>query len=227
MKAVRKKIKYFKKIQAKYGTRIKYYAYGVAAFYFVMSYVLGTFNPNSYVLAKIDTQKEKEFTDRFVAFTEQPKFSYTDGKGFIKAMHRCIDFLNYSTDKAHRVPHSMIIGMAIIESAYGKSRFAEEGNALFGVRTWDMKQPHMKPLGIPGAQFGVKKYKTKCDSVKDMIRILNEHPAYKDFRSERTLQVASGVWNVDRLMDGVTAWSTNPKYKEIILGKIRAENLVD
>ena len=228
MKAVRKRIKYFKKIQAKYGTRIKYYAYGVAAFYFVMSYVLGTFNPNSYVLAKIDTQKEKEFTDRFVAFTEQPKFSYTDGKGFIKAMHRCIDFLNYSTDKAHRIPHSMITGMAIIESAYGTSRFAREGNALFGVRTWDLKNvPHMKPLGIDNAQFGVKKYETKCDSVRDMIRILNNHPAYEKFRAERKKQITEGHWDVAKLLDGITAWSTNPKYKDIILAKIRSENIKD
>ena len=35
--------------------------------------------------------------------------------------------------------------MAIIESAYGTSRFATEGNALFGVRTWDLDNvAHMK-----------------------------------------------------------------------------------
>ena len=40
--------------------------------------------------------------------------------------------------------------MVIIESAYGTSRFATEGNALFGVRTWDLDNvAHMKPWQHP------------------------------------------------------------------------------
>ena len=39
--------------------------------------------------------------------------------------------------------------MAIIESDYGRSRFATEGNALFGVRTWSLDEvPHMKSVLI-------------------------------------------------------------------------------
>ena len=30
----------------------------------------------------------------------------------------------------------MIIGQAALESGWGKSRFATEGNNLFGIRTW-------------------------------------------------------------------------------------------
>ena len=124
-----------------------------------------------------------------------------------------------------RVPTSIIIAMAGIESAWGTSRFAKEGNALFGVRTWDLTVPHMKPRDLPDADFGVKKYNTKCDSVKDMIRILNTHPAYEKFRDEREKQLDKGKWNYQQLLKGITAWSTNPRYIEIIWIAIVDNNL--
>ena len=46
---------------------------------------------------------------------------------------------------------------------------------------------HMLPMGIdkwPG--WGVRVFKSKCGCVKEYIRILNEHPAYKEFRELRT-----------------------------------------
>jgi Bax protein len=111
--------------------------------------------------------------------------------------------------------------MAGIESAWGQSRFAREGNALFGVRTWDLDNtPHMKALGNPDASWGVKIYKTKCQSVKDMIRILNTHPAYDKFRKYRAEQLDAGKWNYKLLLSGMTAWSTNPDYQNIILATI-------
>ena len=111
--------------------------------------------------------------------------------------------------------------MAGIESAWGTSRFATEGNALFGVRTWDLVNvPHMKALGNMDATWGVKKYKTKCQSIKDMIRILNNHPAYEKFRIDRAKQLESGQWNYRTLLSGMTAWSTNPEYATIILRTI-------
>jgi Bax protein len=132
-----------------------------------------------------------------------------------------VAYLNWTTDKDKRVPISIIIAMAGIESAWGTSRFATEGNALFGVRTWSLDTvPHMKALGNPDASWGVKKYKTKCQSVKDMIRILNTHPAYEKFRIERQKQLETGKWNYRPLMMGMTAWSTNPDYVEIILQTI-------
>ena len=83
----------------------------------------------------------------------------------------------------------------------------------------------MKPLDLPDADFGVKKYDTKCDSVKDMIRILNSHPAYEKFRTERAKQIEDTKWDYKRLLDGITAWSTNPKYKDIIWSAIVDNNL--
>ena len=111
--------------------------------------------------------------------------------------------------------------MAGVESGWGTSRFATEGNALFGVRTWDLETvPHMKAKGNPDANWGVKKYTTKCKSVADMIAIINRHPAYADFRVERENQIDKGKWNYRNLMVLMSAWSTNPDYAEIILQAI-------
>jgi uncharacterized FlgJ-related protein len=78
----------------------------------------------------------------------------------------------------------------------------------------------MKAMGNPDANWGVRKYTTKCQSVKDMIGILNRHPAYKEFRIEREEQLDSGRWNYRRLMVRMSAWSTNPDYAEMILQAI-------
>ena len=155
----------------------------------------------------------------------QPEFDYKDKATFIKATGKCVDYLNFTTDRMSRVPTSIIIAMAGVESAWGTSRFSLEGNALFGVRTWDDSVPQMKAKGNPDADWGVKKYLTKCDSVMDMIRILNTHPAYEGFRIEREKQIDAGKWHYKKLLEQITAWSTNPKYKDIIWSTIVDSNL--
>ena len=115
--------------------------------------------------------------------------------------------------------------MAGIESGWGTSRFSVEGNNLFGIRTWDLKSDHMKPKEVKDAKFGLKKYATKCDSVKDMIRNLNTHTAYTDFRVERSNQLDKGSWDYNKLMPLLHAWSTNPDYAKIILRTINERKL--
>ena len=190
------------------------------------SFYYGTFNPNKKVIENIQKEfHKKEVAEVIYLGLVQPEYDYNSKKTFIQATGKCVDFLNFTTDRKNRVPTSMIIAMAGIESAWGTSRFAKEGNALFGVRTWDLSTPHMKPKDLPDANFGVKKYNTKCDSVKDMIRILNTHPAYEDFRTERAIQIDESKWDYKKLLAGITAWSTNPRYKDIIWSAIVDNNL--
>ena len=119
------------------------------------------------------------------------------------------------------IPVSLAIAQAAKETGWGTSRFAQEGNALFGVRTWDPKVPQMKPQAIPNARFGVKKYLDKCQSVGDVIDILNRHPAYKDFRIERDNQIHKTYWNYEKLIPLLAPWSTNPDYGKIILARMK------
>ena len=205
----------------KYIKRIIYFSLAVA-FVITGAWVAGTFNPNDYAVTKIEDEfHKKEMRIIEELGLKEPEFEFTDKTSFINATSNCVAYLNWTTDKDKRVPISIIIAMAGIESAWGKSRFATEGNALFGVRTWSLDTvPHMKALGNPDASWGVKKYKTKCLSIKDMIRILNSHPAYEKFRQYRTEQLEAGQWNYRVLLSGMTAWSTNPDYAEIIIQAI-------
>ena len=187
----------------------------------VGSFTGGTFYPNVWTVEKIEAEvHKKELSQVQLLGLKEPEFEYSDKATFLTATGKCVEYLNYTTDRLSRVPTSIIIAMAGVESGWGTSRFATEGNALFGVRTWDKNTPRMKALGNPDASWGVKKYKTKCESVKDMIAILNRHPAYKEFRKEREGQLDDGKWNYRRLMVRMNAWSTNPDYHEIILQAI-------
>ena len=199
---------------------ITYTALAVTAVLSV-AFLAGTFYPNSWTVDKIEDElHEQELEQVYYLGLREPEFEYKDKKSFIEATGRCIEYINYTTDKISRVPTSIIIAMAGIESGWGTSRFATEGNALFGVRTWDDNTPQMKPLELPDADFGVKKYRNKCDSVRDMIRILNTHPAYELFRERKEQQIDDGKWNYRELLEGMTAWSTNPDYGAIILSAI-------
>ena len=106
-------------------------------------------------------------------------------------MHKCINYINFSLAKNQRVPYEMIIGQAALESGWGNSRFAVKANNLFGIRTWTESTPHLLPQGIekwPG--WGVRAFASKCDSVKEYVRLLNEHHAYKDFRELRAMMLS-------------------------------------
>jgi len=189
----------------------------------------GTFKPNHFVVEKIESKVESKLIKQAIELgLHTPNFVYSDDESFIAAVNKCVAYLNYTTDPAQRIPTAIIIAMAGIESAWGNSRFATEGNALFGVRTWSLdKVPHMKAKGNPNASWGVKKYESKCDSIKDMIAIINRHPAYKEFRIERDRQRLDNnkIWNYNKLMPLLSAWSTNEEYANIILRTIKERNL--
>ena len=186
------------------------------------AFVGGTFYPNTWTIEKLEDQfHKKELSEVHLLGLQEPEFEYVDKQTFLESTKKCVQYLNYTTDRLSRVPTSIIIAMAGVESGWGTSRFAKEGNALFGVRTWDLKNvEHMKAKGNMDAPWGVKKYITKCKSVKDMIDILNRHPAYEEFRIEREKQIDTGKWDYRALMVRMSAWSTNPQDAEIILQAI-------
>ena len=190
------------------------------------SYMYGTSQPNKKVVQSIEESFHQKDLDKILKLgLVQPEFMFNNANSFVNATSKCVEYLNFTTDRHSRVPTSIIIAMAGIESGWGTSRFSLEGNNLFGLRTWDLKEPHMKPKDVPDAKFGLKKYATKCDSVKDMIRILNSHTAYTEFRVERKNQLKLGTWNYPVLLSLLDAWSTNPDYAKIILRTIKEREL--
>jgi len=82
------------------------------------------------------------------------------------------------------VPVSMAIAQAAKETGWGTSRFAQEGNALFGQWTWSGEG--IKPAKADNdTTHKVMKFNVLQASVKAYQRNLNTHTSYKDFRSAR------------------------------------------
>jgi len=82
------------------------------------------------------------------------------------------------------VPASMAIAQAAKETGWGTSRFAQEGNALFGQWTWSGEG--IKPSEADNnTTHKVMKFKVLQASVRAYQRNLNTHSSYKDFRSVR------------------------------------------
>ena len=82
------------------------------------------------------------------------------------------------------VPTSMAIAQAAKETGWGTSRFAQEGNALFGQWTWSGEG--IKPADAEDdSTHKVMRFKVLQASVKAYQRNLNTHSSYKNFRSAR------------------------------------------
>ena len=150
----------------------------------VAAYSYGTYNPNKSAKAVVNEELDLFYMKKIEEMDlQEPEFTYVNDIQFVRAMHKCINYINFSLPKDKRVPYEMIIGQAALESGWGNSRFAMKANNLFGIRTWSKDTPHLLPHGIdkwPG--WGVRAFASKCDSVKEYVRLLNNHNAYKEFR---------------------------------------------
>ena len=85
------------------------------------------------------------------------------------------------------IPVSLAIAQAAKETGWGTSRFAQQGNALFGQWTYDGKG--IKPAGADDDdKHKVMKFKILKASVRAYQRNLNTHKSYKEFRKVRAIQ---------------------------------------
>ena len=139
----------------------------------------------------------------------------TNGKDdFVMTLSQCIDY-HYSTlPKELHIPKKIIIAQAALETGWGTSRFANEGNNLFGIRTFDKDSKWLLPIGWDQNKWigwGVKVYDNKCDSVKDYIRIINTVFAYENFR-----EVRENGGDVYELVDTLDKYATKQTYTELV-----------
>ena len=82
------------------------------------------------------------------------------------------------------IPVSLAIAQAAKETGWGTSRFAQEGNALFGQWTWSGEG--LKPKDSDKSEgHKVMKFNVLQASVRAYQRNLNTHSSYKDFRQAR------------------------------------------
>ena len=151
----------------------------------------------------------------------KPDLVYNDSKEFINALESCIKWVEKDKNKFQIVPREIIIAQAVIESDYGTSRFAKEANNLFGIRTYDLSLPHVKPLNQPESKFGLKKYKDKCDSVVDYYKVINNGHAFERFREVRYQMVLLDEIHVFELAETLERYASNPNYVNLVKKTIK------
>ena len=88
--------------------------------------------------------------------------------------------------RADFVPVSLALAQAAIESGWGTSRFALQGNALFGQWAWQ-KDAGLTPARASNSNAVVRSFPNLFGSVRAYMHNLNTHPRYAAFRARRHL----------------------------------------
>jgi Bax protein len=110
-----------------------------------------------------------------------------------------------------------MIAQAIVESDYGQSRFAREGNNLYGIRVWSKEG--MLPLKQnESIEWRVRIFHHKCDSVKNYIDILNTKQVYAEFRKARDFTLNRDPVRMAKALD---SYSTNVQYEQKVVEVIK------
>ena len=112
------------------------------------------------------------------------------------------------TKKMDIIPTSLALAQAAKESGWGTSRFALEGNAMFGQWTWTGNG--IEPLFKDKSKsHKILKFPILRASVKSYINNLNTHKSYRKLREKRFV-----LRNKNRRIEGLKLTETLDNYAE-------------
>ena len=196
--------------------------------YTLMSvFVIGTAVGVWYVYAEskqeqveLETQEIVDTLEEIINVTK-PDFERANNQTFINSVGQCVNYIYNTTTDVIPVNFEVLLAQAALESGWGNSRFALEGKNLFGIRTYDLREPHMLPSNNP-KKWGVRVYMHECDSVQHYIDILNTGGAYEKYRELRDNGVTDSLQYVETLGAYASDKKYFPKIKSIIK-KLRTE----
>ncbi len=125
----------------------------------------------------------------------------------------------------HRVdiiPVRLVMAQAIIESGWGSSSFAQEGNNYFGVHCYT-DGCGVRPEGKDSANFYVKTYPSEMAGIQDYLWILNTGFAYRGLRDTRAhLRAKDKPINPIALAQGLSRYSEKgEEYVKMVSNIIR------
>ena len=143
------------------------------------------------------------------AFVLETKARIAAGKGLTGAQHARVaeladrydvdaegdapieTVLSQLAERVDTIPTSLVLVQAATESGWGTSRFAVEGNNLFGQRCYDTGCG-LVPAGRTNPNFSVKVFASVEDSVRSYVHNINTHSQYVEFRRVRSAQRERG-----------------------------------
>ena len=132
-------------------------------------------------IEKIRTKVEAD--KQYVISLIQKEILTEEEKLFLNEMYTKYKVKSKSkNDLVHKMvvpPTSFILGQASLESGWGSSKLAKEGNNLFAIRSTLKDKERTVYLG-PNQFY--KKYESMEDSVEDYIMTLSRHSSYSNLR---------------------------------------------
>jgi len=145
-----------------------------------------------------------------------PDFEHTSNQQFLDNVNQCVDYIYHTTTDVFPINRELLLAQAALESGWGTSRFAREGRNLFGMRTYDLREPHMLPSNKP-KKWGVKVYEHECDSVLHYINTLNNGTAFGKYQELRD----NGENDPFVLLMALDAYASDKNYFPKIKGIIK------
>lgn len=151
-----------------------------------------------------------------------PDFEHTNNQQFLDNVCDCVNYIQYHGK--YNINLKLLLAQSALESGWGNSRFAKEGHNLFGIRTYDLREPHMLPSNNP-KKWGVRVYMHECDSVKHYMDILTNGKSYTKYRE----LINQGVNDPYKLIETLDAYASDKNYFskiKNILSKIENEYII-
>ena len=134
-------------------------------------------------------REQSEFSKRDRRWLESAADSYgvalVDQTGAERSRHDVVAELLLRVDE---VPESLALAQAAKESGWGTSRFAREGNNLFGEWCFTAGCGIVPKQRAAGRQHEVERFPSPAESVASYLRNINTHDSYKSFRQARKAQ---------------------------------------
>ncbi len=150
--------------------------------------------------------------------------SVTKLSGSIADLYESVNQALYRLDV---IPAGLALGQAAYESGYGTSRFAAQGNALFGQWTFGGKGLVPEQQRSSLGDHRIASFRWPFDSVRAYFLNLSAHPAYEDFRRLRAnLKAAGKPVTSLALADGLIRYSERgQEYVDTLKSIIRVNGL--
>ena len=187
-------------------------------FVFIVTFIGTIWYTYNNSVAKESEQIANEVADTLEQIVEfkKPDFERANNQTFINSVGQCVNYIYNTTTDIYPVNFEVLLAQAALESGWGNSRFALEGKNLFGIRTYNLTEPHMLPSNNP-KKWGVRVYMHECDSVQHYIDILNTGGAYEKYRELRD----NGETDSLKYVETLGAYASDKHYFGKIKGIIK------
>jgi len=133
---------------------------------------------------------------------------------FVQGIAECTILNNAFIPPNERVVVAISVAQAILESDWGRSRFATEANNFYGIIQVDRTEPHIKSLN---SNVLLKVYGNKCESVADYIDLLNSSSAFEEYREIRIKQYMNDNVDVRIVVQSLKNYAVDPEYTQKLL----------